>query len=206
MDLYPTETVLLDGDTWFRKSPSKLFKRISTQSTLLHANEGIIDNMRGSKAEALKGFLDAMNRIDDQYGENLPTRHSRMWNAGVIGLHLSHRPLLDQVLAITDFLCEHSQLHVLEQLAFSHVLPRNSHTIECLDTVFHYWPPYIHQPFRQKIETLLTETKSLSEHTRLSVLYRNRPRPTNTRRGLVLAKRLLELLRLKEKSVRSNEW
>ena len=70
---------------------------------------------------------------------------SAIWNAGVIGLDPADAKLLDEVLDLTDQFCACSNLHVLEQLAFSYVLTQRSVVSETHDIVFHYWPPYLHQ-------------------------------------------------------------
>lgn len=206
MELQGGDTVLLDGDTWFQKPPASLFSRVSESQTLLHVREGIIGDMPGPKAQALRELLDSLNCQKTENRAALPDNKSAMWNAGVIGLHRSHRSWLKDVLDLTDFLCEHSNLHILEQLAFSSVLPSVTHTRECLDIVFHYWPPYLHKPFRSKVATILNETKSLPEPERSRTLFQHRPRPNFKRRMVVLAKRVLEGLHLKRNSVRSNDW
>jgi hypothetical protein len=206
MELQGGDTVLLDGDTWFRKPPSNLFHRLSKEQTLLHVKEGTINEMPGPKAQALKELLDSLNANKTKITADLPNSNTAMWNAGVIGLHHSQRPLLKDVLNLTDFLCERSNLHILEQLAFSFTLPRVTKTGECLDVVFHYWPPYLHKPFREKIAKIMDNAKSLPEIERLHALFRHRPRPTLNRRVVVLAKRFLEGLHIKRKSVRSNDW
>ena len=49
-----------------------------------------------------------------------------MWNAGVIGIHQHDKDCLPEVLGFTDSLVTKSDLHVLEQFAFSWVLTKKN--------------------------------------------------------------------------------
>lgn len=198
--------VLLDGDTWFRKPVERLFDRVGPGRSLMHIREGNIGAIEGPRTTELRNLLDR-STVTLASGDRVSlTSHTDMWNAGVIGLHHSNRGLLDDVLAMTDQLCAQSDLHVLEQFAFSWVLSRKTKLSEAADVVFHYWPPYLHQPFRAKVEGLMARANQLPEDQRAEFLYQHRPRPTTIRRGKVILKRCAQALGLVRGRARTNEW
>jgi hypothetical protein len=91
-------------------------------------------------------------------------------------------------------------------LAFSLVLAERTSLTEAADIVFHYWPPYLHEPFRSVLPRLVTATFELPMAKRIAVYHRHRPRPTFSRRLKVLAKRCLQAVHLVPQGSRSNEW
>ena len=129
-----------------------------------------------------------------------------MYNAGVIGLDSTDASLLEDVLKLTDQLCEQSDLHVLEQFAFSYILARKTQLQEADDLVFHYWPPYLHDPFRENLDALFTEAREMSLPQRAEFLFANRPLPTWPRRGKVIVKRALQMAGIIRGRCRTNEW
>lgn len=198
--------VLLDADTWLRQPISRLFGRIGPGHSVMHIREGSIGSIDGLRTAELRDLLDC-SVVNLASGDQVQLSSIiDMWNAGVIGLHQSDRALLDDVLAITDQLCERSDLHVLEQFAFSWVLSHRTVLKEAADIVFHYWPPYLHKPFLARIEDLMSHANELPEAERAAFLYYYRPRPTMLRRGKVVLKRSAQLLGLIQGRARTNEW
>lgn len=144
--------------------------------------------------------------------QNLPVRSrlsvertACMWNAGVIGLHSADAGLLNQVLELTDFLLNFTAVHIVEQFAFSWVLQRHTQLSEAADVVFHYWPPYLHQPFKGKLPQLWERAVTLPESERLAVLYRHRPRAGLSRRVRILVRNALQLLGIRPITCRCSE-
>jgi hypothetical protein len=86
------------------------------------------------------------------------------------------------------------------------VLAQRTQLREAADTVFHYWPPYLHQPFREKLPRIMRQTEMLPLAQRVARCYANRPRPTLPRRGKVLLKRCLQAAGFLRGRARSNEW
>lgn len=193
--------LLLDGDTWLRKPLSLLCDRIAPGCGVMHIREGQIGSVQSPLYQQLRQLL--QSPAGQGFGISL---QSSMWNAGVIGLHPEDLPLLHEVLQLTDLMCQHSSLHILEQLAFSYVLSQRIHLSEAADVVFHYWPPYLHNPFRKKLPGLLTQVAAMPASRQVPFLYSHRPRPGLARRGKVICKRLLEGIGLLRGYCRSNEW
>lgn len=198
-------TVLVDGDTWFRGGVSKVFDRIAPGRTVMHIREGAVSHIRSPLMSKMTKFLDN-NHFDAAEEMNVMSSTSQMWNAGVVGLHPDDSGLLEKVLQLTDQFCEQSDLHVLEQFAFSWLLSQQSQLAETSDLIFHYWPPYLHQPFRGRVAEIMKSAKDLPEKERAEYLFANRPRPTTVRRAKVVAKRIGQLLGLIRGRCRSNEW
>ncbi len=198
--------VLLDGDTWLRAPVSRLFERVGPGRTLMHIREGDISRIDTPLFQRMRELLQSAD-LQDRNGNRfrIPTDVA-MYNAGVIGIDSADAGLLDQVLDLTDQLCELSDLHVLEQFAFSYVLAQGTALGEADDLVFHYWPPYLHDPFRKELPQLMAESESLPLRQRVDHLYAHRPRPTWLRRGKVVAKRALQMAGVIRGRCRSNEW
>lgn len=193
--------VLMDGDTYLRKPITQLADRIGPGRGIMHIREGQVSRVQSPLYQQLRQLLSN----EAVQGCGIPT-DAWMWNAGVIGLHPQQRPLLQQVLQLTDLLCQHSSLHILEQFAFSWILSQQIDLRPADDVVFHYWPPYLHKPFRQKLATVMSQGESLPASQQPAFYFSHRPRPTATRRCKVLVKRLLESLGLLHGYCRSNEW
>lgn len=193
--------LLLDGDTWLIKPLARLQSRIGPGRGVMHIREGQINDVRSPLYEQLRQLL--QSEKGRQSGIPL---EAWMWNAGVVGLHPQQRPLLQEVLQLTDHLCQSSSLHILEQLAFSWVLSQRIELQEAADVVFHYWPPYLHKPFRQKLPMIMNRASTLDESQQARFLYSFRPRPNLVRRVKVICKRLLEKVGVLRGYCRSNEW
>jgi hypothetical protein len=194
--------VLLDGDTWFRGSVRNVAERIGPGRGVMHIQEGRVSVVQTPLYRNLHALLTQESTIQDLK----ISPDAWMWNAGVIGLHPDQLPLIDKVLEITDRLCAVSSLHILEQFAFSWVLQQHIELTEAADMVFHYWPPYLHKPFRKILPGLMQQAIALPAEQRSRFLYRHRPRPGLLRRGKVIAKRVLQWLGVLRGYCRSNEW
>lgn len=193
--------VLLDGDTWFSQSPARLARYIGPGRTVMHIEEGPFQRIPTVKFAAFSGVL----RTLQQHGKLLVGPETCMWNAGVIGLHSSDRDLLVQVLDLTDLLLKFTELHIVEQFAFSWILQNQTHLSEAADVVFHYWPPYLHQPFKKQLPQLWRTVHTLPESERLAVLYRRRPRAGLLRRLRIAVRWLLQSVRLRAPRCRCSE-
>ena len=168
----------------------------------MHIQEGRVSGVQTPLYRKLHALLTQESTIQDLG----ISPDAWMWNAGVIGLHPDQLPLIEKVLEITDRLCAVSSLHILEQFAFSWVLQQHIELTEAADLVFHYWPPYLHKPFRKILPGLMQQAGALPFAERSKFLYRHRPRPGLLRRGKVIAKRVLQWLGVLRGYCRSNEW
>jgi len=197
-----TEPVLLlDGDTWLRCPLRLLESRIAPGHAVMHIKEGRLDQVHSPIYSSLRSLISEYNATASSH----IAAHSWMWNAGVIGMHPADKSLLPRVLALTDSLCSLGSLHVLEQFAFSLVLQSSLHLSEASDVVFHYWPPYLHTPFKHRLLALMSEAMLVPEPRRSDFLYRNRPQPSLQRRGRVLVRSLLEWTGLIQGYCRSSD-
>jgi hypothetical protein len=193
--------LLLDGDTWLIQSIKHIIPRIGPRRGVMHIREGQIRKVQSPMYEQLRDLL-----VSEKGQQTRIPLDAWMWNAGAIGLHPEQRPLLQEVLHLTDFLCEYSSMHVLEQLAFSFVLSQKIELQGVSDIVFHYWPPYLHKPFRLRLPEIMAQAASLPESEQAAFLYSRRPRPSIARRFKFVCKRILEALGLSDGYCRSNEW
>ena len=173
----------------------------------MHIREGRLTEIRMPIPSEMAGLLQRY-RFTDSSGQVLDIpASSAIWNAGVVGMHSSEKGILREVLHLTDQLCAKSKLHILEQFAFSYLLEqRMAQLREAADLVFHYWPPYLHVPFRLRLPRIMEEYADLPLDERARKCYAERPRPTMSRRAKVVAKRGLQVLGLLRGGARSNEW
>lgn len=159
-------TVLLDGDTYFCRPPISMFTRLSPGRSLMHLREGELRYMDPELCGAVGQVL----------GVDVSSR-AVMWNAGVVGIHPADKGLIPEVLSITDRLLDQIKRHTPEQFAFSHVLGTQTKLGPSRE-IFHYWPPYLHKPFRGKLPGIIEKCQGLSDvQARGRYCYANRPRP-----------------------------
>lgn len=198
--------ILVDGDTWWRNSVEMLFQRIRPGSSVMHILEGSITEIQGERIRDLRSLVNnhQFHFLNGTVAQ-IPS-DCQMWNAGVIGLHPNDVSILDEVIYLTDQFCDRGKLHVLEQFAFSFLLATRTSLSEASDLVFHYWPPYLHQPFRRLLPAIMLGAKNVAPSEKGNFLYRWRPRPSVFRRGKVIVKRLAQWCRLLHGRSRSNEW
>lgn len=136
---YEGKFIYLDSDTWFEQSPEGLFDLIDSQNALLHLPEAQLKSNANPIIKKIHRFV-KNNSFTIARGEkiNIPTEYY-MWNAGVIGLPTSAKPVIEKVLQLTDAMLAAYQKHVMEQLAFSYFLQKEFTTHRCDDTIEHYW-------------------------------------------------------------------
>lgn len=198
--------ILVDGDTWWRGSVQQLFERVAPGRAVMHIREGSIAEIDGPRISELRSLIgDNQFDLADGSSAKIPA-DCQMWNAGVIGLHPNDSGILNDVIHLTDQFCSRCELHILEQFAFSFLLQTKMQLTEAFDLVFHYWPPYLHTPFRDVLPQLLDQAKQVEAESRAAYLYKYRPRPSLSRRGKVILKRIGQWCGLLRGRSRSNEW
>lgn len=198
-------TALLDGDTYFRRSPARLFGRIGPGRSVMHLREGALDALPGGLHAALTAAVRGTDGFQDLAGAGVPIGASEpMWNSGVIGVDPADRRLLDEAIHLTDQLCERLRIHTLEQFSLGLVLGRHTQLRETDDLVFHYWDGGYRGAFRDRLPALLADTTSLPVEERARRCYAKRPRPTVRRQARVIANRVLRRLGLLPSVVRSS--
>ena len=129
--------IYMDSDTCVTSALPELLDRIDTGRVVFHIPEGEIGAGGNLHFRKWKQFLQSNKNLPLQSPDPLKIE---MWNAGVIGLHDSHLPLLDEVLALTDELYPLFPRHTVEQFAFCYTFQKHSiHISEAADIIFHYW-------------------------------------------------------------------
>lgn len=206
---YAAPTVLLDGDTWLRKSPELLFSRIGPGRAIMHLLEGRLMDI-GTPIPTEMASVLRRERFVDTAGEylNIPP-NSPMWNSGVLGMDPADAGVLDEALHLLDQLSLRSTVPIRqwEQFAVSFVLAQRMRELqEAGDVVFHYWPPYLHEPFRKKLPEVMAKCAVLPLAERARRCFAERPRPTGPRRAKVIVKRAMQGLGLLRRGARSSEW
>ncbi|MFB3057096.1 MAG: hypothetical protein ACE1ZQ_08050 [Ignavibacteriaceae bacterium] len=121
--------IYIDSDTYFIKSPILLFKKISSEISLMLNNEGQISK---NNQKLLFNFLSNKTNLD--IGNN----KIFMWNAGLIGIDKSNIHLINKILELNDNIYEKFYRHIVEQFSFSYYLQINTNIYSCDDYLIHY--------------------------------------------------------------------
>jgi len=169
--------VFVDSDTWFLKSPARLFQRIGRDRSVMHIREGSLRNPKGPSD--WREFIDAAQRRTWLTASGSPVDISSdiMWNSGVIGLDPLNGVLVDDALALVDQVKRSEcDLWCIEQFAVGHSLMRSTTLTPAYDVVFHYWPPPIRTAFHPILLSELDRTADLAAKMRAEQLHRCRPR------------------------------
>ena len=173
----------------------------------MHIYEGRVPDINTPAFEKLRCVLENHIYKDLNHKTLHVSGQSAMWNSGVIGIHPDDAFLLNDVLSLTDQLCEHSNLHILEQFAFTHILGHRTTVQESAEVIFHYWTTYLRHPFRRKLPVILDESAALPLSERAHYCYLARPRPTFQRQGKALLNHCLQIAGFQQQErVRKNEW
>jgi hypothetical protein len=125
---------LVDTDTIFTASPRRLFERIGPDATVMHEQEvpAIADDP--DCADVVEYIRNGV-----EIGGFRMSPATPLFNSGVIGVLPSHRPLVEQVLALLDALYDRAPVFNVEQFAFGVVLDQRTKLATCKDVVRHYW-------------------------------------------------------------------
>lgn len=154
------KTILIDTDTFFKKSPKHLFDKIKKNNLLCNSKHP-----------------ESINHIDDRVlkvisRENLLKKDFVYLNSGVIGIHKSSSYIIKNTINIIDKLYpELSFYYTLEELslALAASLEKVDST-DCVEVIHHYWSRKA--IFRKKAEAWYTKHKSkpCSDHALLDTL------------------------------------
>ncbi len=193
--------VMIDGDTWIRRQIRLLEARVAPGRGVMHICEGQISRSYSPSQQKLSALLAS----PEGAGVGIPS-DVWMWNSGVVGLHPADRHLLPEVIRLTDILCQQTASHLLEQIAFTWVLQNNLRLSEAADVVFHYWPPYLREPFRMQLPEVLRCAREDPAIYDNAWVWQQRPQPDVKRRMKFLCKWAMRRLGLGAGYCRSNEW
>ncbi len=177
MERFGGKCLLVDGDTYFRRPPGRLFRRIGPGQSILHGIEGRLAVSRHEFNHRMAAVLEDRSpgyhpAIDLAHGSS-----TVQWNAGVVGLDAAHSPLLDEVLGLTDYLLTRTFTMVLEQLAFSIILAARTELGPSRDVIFHYNASPDRSSFRSRLPELLAGSAGLPPRERARWLYARRVEP-----------------------------
>lgn len=145
----------LDTDTVFRKSPSGLFEKISHGKLLMHENEGALSQ----KSNPLFVKLSRFFRKNPSFlgGKIVISDDFMMFNAGLLGFSTQTlRPLIAEVLSLSDELYASYPKHVMEQIAFTWYFSQKSLPETTQKEVYHYW---FYKEFRGKLAVFFEENR-----------------------------------------------
>lgn len=148
------KTILIDTDTFFKKSPKYLFDKITEKNLLCNSKHPGIENSLDTKVK------EVISR------ENLLKENFIYLNSGVIGIYKDSKHILKKTIKIIDKLYpELSFYYTLEELSLAlSVSLENIETVDCIEDIHHYWSRKA--IFRKKAETWYIKHKGtpISNH------------------------------------------
>ncbi len=172
---------LVDGDTFFRRSPAELLARVAPGRSVMHVREGWPSAPEVAAVEHVLGRHQPVDTSGRPWRLG-PRRES--WNSGVVGLHAADRALCREVEHLTDQLLGNGFtdfIHTAEQVAFSVCLAERTTLRPADDVVVHYWRSDLREPFQPVLRRVWAEP-GLSTDDRFRRLWADRPREKPTRR------------------------
>lgn len=128
----------LDGDTVFLKNPEEMIGLVGPGQSVMHIMESRLDQARDPLTKKMAKFCRSETFALQRGTVAIPLM-TEMWNAGVIGLHVSRAKLLEKILELTDVAYARYQKHVIEQLAVSYFLQSTGKVMAASPWVLHYW-------------------------------------------------------------------
>jgi hypothetical protein len=140
----------LDSDTVFLKPIQHILNNIAEneQKAYMHICEGKISDKGNPIMKKMNNFL-LNNKFEVQAKKIIINPSSYMWNAGVIGINISQKHLIDQMLELTDYMFKIYSKHVIEQFVVSYYLQNNFHLYPTDELIYHYW---FYKEFRKEIK------------------------------------------------------
>jgi hypothetical protein len=187
---FPGDLAFVDCDTYFRKSPATLFKHIGPGRSCLHVLEARLLESRTEVDKVLSDLIEQEDFFDTTGSKLSISPNAPMWNSGVVGVNSADIGLMREVLEVSDQMWRKLKVHHIEQFLAGYFLSRNVLS-ECADTVFHYWPGYIRQPFREKLSGVLSHDVAQPLPIRARRAFANRPRTSPMRWTTVRARSVL---------------
>lgn len=137
-DRFHGNVLYCDTDTYATAPLEEIFKDIEHGSFYMHEYEGVIDRTKFPSFHKWETFLSS-TPVAYRDKKLLFSKSLRMYNAGVVGLHTSHKELLTDVLALADSVYEKFPKHIAEQFAFSYCLQTGGLVKTADHLIAHYW-------------------------------------------------------------------
>lgn len=130
--------IYLDGDTYFKTNPTELFSKITDQVSLMHIRESSLREGRDLLTRKIAKFVKGKTFQLKEGALQIPPE-TEMWNAGVIGVSQKNTRWFSNMIEMTDVLYSRYQKHVMEQLAVSFYLNRETKVLPSDQVIHHYW-------------------------------------------------------------------
>jgi len=130
--------VYVDSDTIWRGPPDGIYRHLADEHFVMHQCEALLSDSFYPEYRAALRMLEARGRLGLLSGD---LNQVRMYNAGAIGLPRHSGDALQRVLGLCDdlSLLVPRRMELVEQLAFSYVLPRFGAVKTCHEVLLHYW-------------------------------------------------------------------
>lgn len=134
------KTILIDTDTFFKKSPKYLFDKIKKNNLLCNSKKTL-------SKDSISGDTRAVLTEHDLLKGNFVHL-----NSGVIGINNKTKYTLQDTINIIDSLYSQlPNLYTLEELALAlAVSQKNIESVECTELIHHYWSRK--EIFRKKVQ------------------------------------------------------
>jgi hypothetical protein len=127
----------MDTDTCCLSTIETIFDSISPSQVFFHVDEG---NLSDGNEIVFKKWRAFLKKVPPHILDGAKAADTEMWNAGTIGLHPSHLPLLKKVMDTTDAIFKLFPRHTVEQFAFCYIFQQAGIAISASKPlVFHYW-------------------------------------------------------------------
>ncbi|MCS7161859.1 MAG: hypothetical protein NZ958_00825 [Bacteroidia bacterium] len=132
---FPAEVrFYLDGDTYFQRGWGDLVALVGPGAAVLHKMEYFIATQATGQMRRFR----RRSRPLRYRGAPIPL-DIWMWNAGVIGFHSSHVPLLEEAIQFVDEIYPQLRKHYIEQYAVSLFFQRHLRLYSAEPWIVHYW-------------------------------------------------------------------
>ena len=177
LERFGGQVVFIDSDTFFRRAPEHLFRRISDRDACLHVMEGRLDSGEWHSNKLLASYDG--RPLGAEHGTSFRVQPScRMWNTGVIGLGPAQLDTYRRVPALIDELWAMSHVNVVEQYVTGQLLEENFYVHPCMDVVFHYWMEYLKKDFHMRLDEIMLRLRNKSLDEQIALAWACRPKPT----------------------------
>ena len=168
--------LMIDGDTYFRRDPVKLFARVGPGKTLMHMYESKLGQVPQPTQIAMRDALEG-HTYTTRRGDVLKLGSTMsIWNSGVVGCHPADVELVDEAFDFSGKIFEIGKPPIAEQMAFGLLFEKYTTLREARDVVFHYWYPPIRRPINEKLPQLLESLASLPIDQQAAALQKEFPR------------------------------
>jgi hypothetical protein len=139
---YKSDIFYLDSDTYFTKPPHSLLGKIDADTSIMNSDD--YDLLSADDLYENKDWL-LIRRAIRGYEYDIAGKKitipltTRMWNAGVIGMSVENKSLLEPILNLCDQIYANKKVFTAEQFSFSYYLQNETKLITSEDIIFHYW-------------------------------------------------------------------